>query len=46
MYLLSVRVNDRCRCWHFVCVIMWVGSEYSWSLGGLLLCVLHDTVGG
>ena len=39
MYLLSMWVNNRGRCWHFVYVIQLVGSECTCSLYVLVIGV-------
>ena len=39
MYLLSLSVSDRGRCWHFVYVIKLVGSGCTCSLYGLVIGV-------
>lgn len=36
MYLLSMWVSDGYRCWHFVCMIQWVGNECTCCLCGLV----------
>ena len=37
MYLLCVWVSDGDRCWHFVYMMQWMGSECTCCLCGLVM---------